>query len=73
VGPELVALIFFISIGLYAYSRFRGSVSTESNLERDGFTEAGKIRHSKTDDITFFDGESIDWNDSFTRMRRQPT
>jgi len=65
----LVAIVFFAGVLLYALARQGGVLRYPSVVAPSDITSSEKLFDSKTNDATFFDGESEDYAETMSRLR----
>ncbi|MHA2603141.1 MAG: hypothetical protein AM324_013550 [Candidatus Thorarchaeota archaeon SMTZ1-83] len=66
----LIALVFAIGLGLFAYSRLSGRLTYGNKEHDERATISDKLRYSKQHDIGFFDGEEEQYSEAQSRLRQ---
>jgi len=65
----LVGVLFLAGILLYALARAGGMLHYPSVVAPSDVTSSERLFDSKTNDATFFDGESEDYAETMSRLR----
>ncbi|RDE11525.1 MAG: hypothetical protein C4K48_11405 [Candidatus Thorarchaeota archaeon] len=65
----IVGILFLAGILLYALARVGGMLHHPSAATPSEVTSSEKLFDSKTNDATFFDGESEDYAETMSRLR----
>ncbi|MHA1963685.1 MAG: hypothetical protein ACW97G_03800 [Candidatus Thorarchaeota archaeon] len=65
----LGASVFVICFAIYGYFRLSGRLHSEPTDKEPGETSSGKLFRSKVHDAAFFDGESEDYAEVYSRLR----
>lgn len=66
----MTAGIFLLGLGLYAYARYSQRISVEEEVHLEKTTTSEQLRLSKQYDIGFFDGESEQYAEGYSRLRQ---